>query len=95
MTLRWNSLPSLIVAPAVPCGLTKVATQTSPNVFLVPAGSSEASAPAKSRPSASQARTGSPAVAVRICARAAYGDRSSGYPGTRELANEAPPFCER
>src|SRR5215218_5667697 len=72
VTLRLNSLPSFAVAPAGPLGLTNVATQTSPNVFAVPAGSPDASAPANKRPSASQARTGSPAVAVRIAARPAY-----------------------
>jgi hypothetical protein len=53
-------------------------TQTSPNVFFVPAGSSELSEPAKRRPSASHARTGSPDEAVLIPARAAYGDVSPG-----------------
>ena len=39
--------------------------------------------------------TGSPALAVRACDSAAYGDVSSGYPGTSELVHEPPPFCER
>src|SRR5215207_4218713 len=78
VTLRLNSLPSFTVAPPGPSGLANVATQTSPNVFADPAGSPDASAPANNRPSASQASTGSPAVAVRILARSAYGDWSSG-----------------
>src|SRR6476620_1784756 len=95
ITLRANSLPSLMVAPPGPAGLTNVATQTSPNVFFVPAGSSDDSDPANRRPSASHASTGSPAVAVRTCARAANGEVSSGYPGTSELLNDVPPFSER
>src|SRR5215204_1678895 len=78
VTLRLNSLPSFTVAPPGPSGLTKVATQTSPNVFFDPAGSPDDSEPANSRPCASHASTGSPAVAVRILARAAYGEVSSG-----------------
>ncbi len=92
---RTNSLPSSTVAPPGPAGFWYVATQTSPKVFLLPSGSSELSAPAKSRPWRSQARTGSPALAVRMCARAAYGLVSPGYPGTSELAKLAPPFVER
>src|SRR5215204_4749916 len=78
ITLRANSFPSLIVAPPEPCGLTNVATQTSPNVFFVPAGSSDDSDPANNRPSPSHASTGSPAEAVRTSARLAYGEVSSG-----------------
>src|SRR4051795_10071519 len=40
VTERRNSLPSSRVLPAVPEGLPKVATQTSPKPFFVPAGSS-------------------------------------------------------
>src|SRR5947208_6198612 len=43
-------LPSLIVAPPGPSGLSNVAAQTSPKVFLVPDGSSELSEPKKARP---------------------------------------------
>src|SRR5450756_1952957 len=71
-------LPSLRVLPIRPSGLSKVATQTSPKPFGVPAGSAELSAPMNTRPLRSQAMTGSPAEAVRIFARAAYGDVSPG-----------------
>src|SRR3954467_10039342 len=77
-TERRNSLPSSTVAPVRPPGFSYVATQTSPKVFFVPAGAPELAAPANSRPSASHARTGSPALAVRTCARAAYGEVSPG-----------------
>src|SRR5215467_1433676 len=90
-----NRLPSESVGPFSPVGLSNRATHSSPNVFLVPAGSSELSAPIKTRPCPSQAITGSPAEAVRICANAAYGEVSPGYPGTRELWKAAPPFSER
>src|SRR5450759_2619374 len=73
-----NRLPSLGVLPIVPPGLSKVATQVSPKVFGVPAGSAELSAPMNTRPSRSQAMTGSPDEAVRIFASAAYGDVSPG-----------------
>jgi hypothetical protein len=72
-----------------------VATQTSPSVFFDPAGSAELSEPAKSRPWLSQARTGSPELAVRMWARAAYGVPSPGYPGTSELAKLDPEFSDR
>ena len=49
----------------------------------------------KTRPCLSQAMTGSPDEAVRICASAAYGEVSPGYPGTSELTKLAPPFSER
>jgi hypothetical protein len=75
--------------------LSKVATQTSPNVFFVPAGSSELSEPKNARPCASHAITGSPALAVRACDSAASGDLSPGYPGTSELWKLVPPFVER
>src|SRR5258705_11976303 len=78
VTERLNSLPSSFVAPVGPLGFSYVATQTSPKVFFDPAGSSLASAPANTRPCLSHARTGSPALAVRTWARAAYGDASSG-----------------
>ena len=45
-----NRLPSLIVAPPGPSGLSKVATQTSPKVFFVPAGSALLYEPKKARP---------------------------------------------
>src|SRR4051794_39157053 len=64
-------LPSLKVLPASPSGLSKTATHSSPKVFLVPAGSSELSEPMKTLPCRSHAMTGSPADAVRMCARAA------------------------
>src|SRR5215211_9217340 len=48
-----------------PSGLTKRATQTSPNVLSVPAGSSELSEPKNARPWLSHAITGSPELAVR------------------------------
>src|SRR4051794_23768208 len=92
---RTNSFPSFAVAPASPCGFRYVATHTSPNVFLLPAGSSELSDPANSRPWLSHASIGSPALAVRMCARAAYGLVSPGYPGTKELVKRAPPLVER
>src|SRR3954452_17286182 len=78
ITERRNSLPSLTVAPPTPAGFSYVATQTSPKVFLLPPGSPELSEPANSRPSPSHASTGSPALAVRTWARAAYGDVSPG-----------------
>src|SRR4051812_12794792 len=78
MTERRNSLPSSARAPPTPPGFTYVATQTSPKVFGEPAGSSELSDPAKRRPSPSHASTGSPELAVRIAARAAYGEVSPG-----------------
>src|SRR2546427_10070096 len=62
-----NRLPSRVVGPLSPFGLLNRATQTSPNVFLVPAGSSELSDPMKTRPCPSQAITGAPALAVRTC----------------------------
>ena len=71
-------LPSLIEGPPSPAGLSKVATHTSPNVFFVPAGSSELSEPKNARPWLSQAITGSPELAVRMCASAAYGEVSPG-----------------
>jgi hypothetical protein len=74
-TERLNSLPSLIVPPPE---FSYVPTQTSPNPFGVPAGSSLDSAPANSRPCLSHARTGSPALAVRMRARLAYGEVSPG-----------------
>src|SRR3954453_8367414 len=71
--------PSFAVfAASGPSGLTKRATHWSPNPLAVPAGSPDASAPKNARPWLSQAITGSPAVAVRTCARRAYGDVSSG-----------------
>src|SRR4051794_10249139 len=78
ITLRLNSLPSCAGGPAVPCGFSYVATHWSPKVFFDPAGSSLLSEPMNRRPKRSHADTGSPAVAVRIWARAAYGDVSSG-----------------
>src|SRR5262249_40870552 len=51
-------LPSESVGPLSPIGLSNRATHSSPNVFLVPAGSSELSAPIKTRPCPSQAITG-------------------------------------
>jgi hypothetical protein len=75
--------------------LRKRATKTSPKVFGVPAGSSELSEPKNARPWLSQAITGSPALAVRACESGAYGDSSSGYPGTSELAKLAPLSVER
>src|ERR1700675_4456780 len=66
-----KGFPSLIVAPVWPPGLSKVATHTSPKVFFVPAGSSELSDPKKARPWLSHAITGSPELAVRMCASAA------------------------
>ena len=90
-----NRLPSLAVAPVGPPGLSNRATQTSPKVFFVPAGSSELSDPKYALPWLSQAMTGSPELAVRMWASAAYGEVSSGYPGTSELRNVAPPSCER
>src|SRR3954452_5235846 len=78
ISLRTNRLPSLTVAPPGPSGLSKTATNTSPNVFFVPAGSSDDSEPMNARPCRSQAMTGSPALAVRICALAAYGEVSPG-----------------
>src|SRR5213594_1296092 len=90
-----NCLPSASVGPFSPIGLSNRATHSSPNVFLVPAGSSELSDPINTRPWPSHAMTGSPADAVRICANAAYGEASPGYPGTRELLKVAPPFSER
>src|SRR6266545_307875 len=95
VTVRTKCLPSPRVAPPTPPGLSKVATQTSPKVLSVPARSPELSDPANSRPCPSQASTGSPAPAVRTSALAAYGDVSPGYPGTRELVNEAPVFSDR
>src|SRR5512139_509800 len=69
---RTNSLPSLAVSPFGPPGFSYVATHTSPKVFFEPAGSSELSEPANRRPCVSHASTGSPALAVRMWARAAY-----------------------
>src|SRR5215471_8852920 len=88
-------LPSSSVEPFSPFGLSNRATHSSPNVLTVPAGSPELSDPIKSRPCPSHAMTGSPADAVRICANAAYGETSPGYPGTRELWKLLPPFSER
>src|SRR3954447_4781514 len=94
-TERLNSLPSFAVAPLTPPGFSYVATHSSPNSFSEPAGSSALSEPANSRPSPSQASTGSPALAVRMCARAAYGVLSPGYPGMSDDWNDPPPFCDR
>src|SRR5437870_2691860 len=70
ISLPRKRLPSLIVAPVGPPGLSKRATHTSPNVFFVPAGSSELSEPMNTRPWPSQAITGSPDEAVRTWASA-------------------------
>src|SRR5918996_2608838 len=78
ITDRRKRSPSLLVSPDGPSGLSNVATQTSPKVFAVPAGSPELSDPMKTRPWLSQAITGSPDDAVRIRARSAYGDGSPG-----------------
>ena len=73
------SRPSRVVSAASgPPGFSKRATHTSPNVFGVPAGSSELSEPKKARPWSSHAITGSPALAVRACDERAYGEVSSG-----------------
>ena len=74
--------------PLRAAGLSKRATHSSPNVFVVPAGSSELSEPKNARPWLSHAITGSPALAVRICASAAYGEVSSGI-ARDERADEA------
>src|SRR6266853_188820 len=66
--LPRKRLPSLMVRPVGPAGLSKRATHSSPKVFLVPAGSEEDSAPMNTRPWASQAMTGSPEEDVRIFA---------------------------
>src|SRR6185503_21233765 len=71
-------LPSLMVSPSGPSGFTYRATHSSPNVFFEPAGSSLDSEPMNTRPSASHAMTGSPALAVRILARAPRVEVSSG-----------------
>jgi len=47
------------------------------------------------RPSASQAMTGSPASVVRMWASALNGDVSFGYPGTSELTKDLPPSSDR
>src|SRR3954451_13117433 len=78
VTERLNSLPAFAVVPPTPAGFSYVATHSSANVFFEPAGSSELSEPANSRPSPSHARTGSPELAVRMWARAAYGVLSPG-----------------
>src|SRR5215468_671724 len=90
-----NLLPSRRVGPFSPIGLSNRATHSSPKVLAVPAGSPELSDPINTRPWPSHATTGSPAPAVRICANAAYGETSPGYPGTRELWKLLPPFSER
>src|SRR5689334_15619435 len=95
IVLPRNLLPSWRVLPFSPPGLSNRATHSSPNDFLVWAGSSDDSEPKKTRPWLSQAITGSPELAVRICARAAYGEVSPGYPGTSELTNEPPEFSDR
>ena len=71
-------LPVVVSAASAPPGFEKRATHTSPNVFAEPAGSSELSEPKNARPWPSQAITGSPALAVRACESAAYGEVSSG-----------------
>ena len=58
--------------------VAEVATQTSPNVLAVPSTSPELSDPANRRPCRSQASTGSPLLAVRMWAFAAYGEVSPG-----------------
>src|SRR2546422_6488511 len=95
IVLPRKRLPSSIVAPFSPAGLSKVATHSSPNVLAVPAGSPELSDPKNTRPWASQAMTGSPALAVRTFASTAYGEVSPGYPGTSELWKLTPPFSDR
>src|SRR3989442_15678701 len=90
-----NCLPSKRVGPFPPIGLSNRAPHSSPIVLLVPAGSPELSDPINTRPCPSHAMTGSPDEAVRICANAAYGETSPGYPGTRELWKVAPLFSER
>src|SRR5438093_8409341 len=88
-------LPSSSVLPFSPPGLSYVATHSSPKPFFDPAGSSEDSAPANRRPWESHVATGSPALAVRTFASAAYGEVSPGYPGISELRKLSPPFSER
>src|ERR1043166_7658274 len=56
-----NCLPSKRVGPFSPIGLSNRATHSSPNVFLVRAGSSALSAPKSTRPWGSHAMPGSPA----------------------------------
>src|SRR5207253_2965793 len=90
-----NRLPSRCVGPLSPIALSNRATHSSPNVLAVPAGSPELSDPINTRPCPSHAMTGSPAEDVRMCANAAYGETSPGYPGTRELWKLLPPFSER
>jgi hypothetical protein len=68
----------VVSAASAPSGFAYRATHSSPKVLAVPAGSSELSEPKKARPWPSQAITGSPALAVRACDNAAYGDVSSG-----------------
>ena len=50
VVMPGNRLPSSIVAPFSPPGLSKRATHSSPKVFFVPAGSPELSDPMKTRP---------------------------------------------
>src|SRR5919201_6931547 len=91
-----NFFPSFEVGrPSGPAVFSKRATQTSPKVFAVPAGSPELSEPMKTRPWLSHAITGSPAPDVRTCASCAYGDGSPGYPGTSELWKLRPQSSER
>src|ERR1044072_9102181 len=80
-TDRAKRLPSLMVGPPGPPGLTYVATHSSPKVFGVPAGSSLDSEPMKTLPSASHAITGSPALAGLVFARGPRGGGSAGGPG--------------
>src|SRR3954451_10932326 len=95
VTEPWNSSPSRAGLPAGPLGFTKRATHWAPKPFAVPAGSPDDSEPKNARPWLSQAMTGSRELAVRICARAAYGGVSPGYPGTSELVQLLPESSER
>src|SRR4051812_30468670 len=95
MTEPAKRLPSLTVGPLTPPGLTYRATHSSPNVFFVPAGSSLDSDPMNTRPWAAHAATGSPALAVRMCASLPRVEVSPGYPGTSELTKLLPSFSER
>src|SRR5258706_10235864 len=72
------SRPSRAVGPFAPSGLTNRATHWSPKPFAVPAGAPHDSEAKNPRPWVSHATTGAPPPAVRICARAADGDRSPG-----------------
>src|SRR6266702_86442 len=95
VSVPWYSSPSFCGSPSGPSGLTYRATHESPFSLNGCSGSPELSDPMKTRPSPSHAITGSPASNVRMWARGAYGEVSSGYPGMSELTKLCPPSSDR